>query len=366
MRKFWSIKLFRLFGIQLELHLTFLLLLIWVAYEGWMEAGVIGGLWSTSAIILIFSCVVLHELGHCLVARAYRIPIYRILLLPIGGMAQFGNIPRHPVKELLITLAGPSVNFAIGALLYFGMGQPALWFAFDIHYDWNGLIKLLLVFNFLMGLFNLLPVFPMDGGRILRALLALRLSYLASTRLAVIVAKPLALAGIIVALFYLNNWITAALFAFIFIGGELEYSLVKRREAFRGVKVFDIVEKDFVALDVNSTVGEALDLTRERPAKCILLIQDERVRGIIDADTLSKLATRGYHDEILLPKARKRFTVLQAEWPLELFADSLLRNEQLIYPVCIQHRVIGILDSTRMNDYLDWKFHPGTFRKKSR
>ncbi len=234
MRKSWSIRLFRIFGIQLELHFTFLILLAWVAWDGWRKAGILGGSWSLTLVCILFVCVVLHELGHCLVALHYRIPIHRILLLPIGGMAQFGKIPRNPIKELLITIAGPAVNFAIVALLYSFMGWPETTFLFGSHYDLYGLLVFVLLFNLIMGTFNLLPIFPMDGGRILRALLAMKFSYLKSTRMAVWVAKPLAIAGMVLALTSLDSILTAILFAFIFIGGELEYSLVRRQETLCG------------------------------------------------------------------------------------------------------------------------------------
>ena len=109
----WSINLFRVFGIRLAVHFSFLLLLAYVAWAGWMEAGWAGVAWSVAFIVMLFTCVVLHELGHSLTARHFGIGVSRILLLPIGGMAEFDSIPRQPRRELLITLAGPAVNFAI-------------------------------------------------------------------------------------------------------------------------------------------------------------------------------------------------------------------------------------------------------------
>ena len=152
MGKYGSIKLFRLFGIQLELHFTFLLLVAWVAWASWRDGGgdLRRVLWSTTFVLLIFTCVVLHELGHCLMARRYKITIHRILLLPIGGMAQFGHIPRKPLSELLITAAGPLVNFLLAGVLFVFMGSPWVWIESDFHYGWIDLLFSLMIFNFII------------------------------------------------------------------------------------------------------------------------------------------------------------------------------------------------------------------------
>src|SRR5690349_17023584 len=118
----WSINLFRVFGIQLAVHATFLLLLVYWGYNGWMEGGALGMAWSVGLIILFFVCVTLHELGHSLTARRYGVVTPRILLLPIGGMAEMDHIPRKPSAEFLITLAGPAVNFVLAAVLF-----PVIW-----------------------------------------------------------------------------------------------------------------------------------------------------------------------------------------------------------------------------------------------
>ena len=222
----WSINLFRIRGIQLAVHASFFLLLAYAAYEGWQAGGYIQLLWSVGILLAFFACVVLHELGHSFTAMAFGIRVRRILLMPIGGMAEFESIPRQPSRELLITLAGPAVNFAIAAILWAVVG-----FAQD-DYPANavGFGQLLLHANLLMGFFNLLPVFPMDGGRILRALLAIRLPYLRATFWAATVGKVLAVVGAVVAALVFHNYLTAFLFIFIFAAGDAEYRAVQRRE----------------------------------------------------------------------------------------------------------------------------------------
>ncbi len=159
-------NLFRVRGIQLAAHFSFFLLLALNAYLGWEEAGRSGMIWQTAAIIAFFTCVVLHELGHSFTAMHYGIGVRRILLMPIGGMAEFDSIPRQPIRELWITLAGPAVNFVIAGALWLilppsdGGDLATMTFA-----DFGHLV---MTWNLLMGLFNLLPAFPMDGGSCVR------------------------------------------------------------------------------------------------------------------------------------------------------------------------------------------------------
>ncbi len=224
----WSINLFRVRGIQLALHFSFVLLLAYVAWEGYEGGGINSMLLSSAALLIFFTCVVLHEFGHSFTAMHYGVGVRRILLMPIGGMAEFDSIPREPRKELLITLAGPAVNFAIAGVLMLFVGLPHPLFPIW-GYDDGNLVDLVLRWNLIMGSFNLLPVFPMDGGRILRALLAMRLPYLRATQVASRIGKVLAVAGIIIC-FYIGHNLTAALFAFIFFAGDNEYRSLLRRE----------------------------------------------------------------------------------------------------------------------------------------
>ena len=228
--------MFRVFGIRLALHFTFPLLLAYACWEGWREGGWAGGLWSGIAILLLFTCVVLHELGHSLTARRFGIGVARILLLPIGGMAEFDSIPRQPRRELLITLAGPAVNFALVLLLLPWLPVSHLVANGEVPLTpasigfWPWFFNLIFWVNLVMGCFNLVPVFPMDGGRILRALLALRWSYLKATYWASLTGKCLAIVGAALVGLVGHNLLGVLLFGFIFVAGDLEYRAVKRRE----------------------------------------------------------------------------------------------------------------------------------------
>ena len=226
----WSINLFRVGGIQLSVHVSFLLLLTYYGYDGWQTGAGAGLCWSVGLVVLFFICVILHELGHSLTAMRYGVKVPRILLLPIGGMAEFDRMPRKPSQELLITIAGPAVNFVLAAILLPFTWQAVFGPEEVSGYTGENLLAQLFVANVIMGTFNLLPVFPMDGGRIFRALLATKLPYLRATYWAVLVGKILALAFALLAAFYFQRPLSYALFLFIYWAGDAEYRQTLRHE----------------------------------------------------------------------------------------------------------------------------------------
>jgi Zn-dependent protease len=225
----WSINLFRVRGIRISLHFTFLLLLAFYCYEGWTSAGLSGMGWSASEFLLIFTSVVLHELGHSFMAMHFGVGVKGILLMPIGGMAQFDSIPKKPIQELLITAAGPAVNFAIVGALWFLVDFPEGWDRGSGALTLADLARFLIRANLILGLFNLYPAFPMDGGRMVRAFLALKLPYLRATYWAVMLARVLTVVGIAASLYW-ESYMLTALFVFILMAGNAEYRMLKRQE----------------------------------------------------------------------------------------------------------------------------------------
>lgn len=223
-------NLFRIAGIQLAVHVTFLALLAYIAWEGWLLAGWEGVGWSIVYLFAIFTCITLHELGHAMMARSYGVHVPRILLMPIGGLAEFDSIPRRPRSELAIALAGPAVNFGVVVLLLILVPWPSPWWVAGLPNNLVEFAQDMVRFNLFMGLFNLIPVFPMDGGRVLRASLAMRLRYLQATTIAATIGKILASVLALYMIWPPSHYLGAALFVFIFVAGELELRAVRRRE----------------------------------------------------------------------------------------------------------------------------------------
>lgn len=226
----WSIHLFRIRGIPLSVHITFLLLLGYAGWEGWIAQGLPGAVWGLLTLISFFAVVVLHELGHAFMAMHYRIRVRRILLMPIGGMAELEAIPREPGRELMITAAGPAVNFALAVLLWFSVDFPRGWLTGLTPANVTELLRVLFLGNIAMLFLNLLPVFPMDGGRILRAGLAYWLPYVQATGWAARVGQILSVLGALAMIFWFNDYLGAALFLFIFYVGDREYRFVKQQD----------------------------------------------------------------------------------------------------------------------------------------
>lgn len=352
----WSIALFRVFGIRLEVHATFVLLL---AYAGWLGAsngGATGVATSVSTVILMFGVVVLHELGHALAASRYGIHASRILLLPIGGMAEFDSIPRQPRREILIALAGPTVNFLLAGLIALAFGWSNSPSAASTPTSWAEVPDSLLAVNLIMGTFNLLPAFPMDGGRVLRALIGLRLDYLAATRWAARIGQAISLTIAVVVVSYElaagdnSLWLLAALFLFIAYGAETEYRFVRNREFYAGLIVANVTRGDYLAFPPETSIGAAFETLRRTISQDLLLIGATGPVGIVPRTRLAAALRNGRDFEPLSQHAEHEFTVLQAEWPLGPVVADLARGKQHLFPVYSFDRLIGVLDTGRIDE----------------
>lgn len=348
----WSIALFPVFGIRLEAHLSFVLLLAYAASVGWMDGGGLTTMaWSVSFVLLLFTVVVLHELGHCLMARRYGIRTNRILLLPIGGMAEFDTIPREPRRELAIAVAGPAVNYALIAVLLLVFGWPAPLGEVDVPTAWAEIPRLLLYVNIVMGVFNLLPAFPMDGGRMLRAVLAMRLDYLAATRWAARIGQVVALAGVAyAALDYHNRWLLGLLFLFIAYGAETEYRFVRNREFYGGLIVANVTRSDFLGFPPEATVATAFEALRRNVPQDLLLLCPSGPVGIVPRARLAAALRAGREHDPLASHAEHDFAVLQAEWPLAPVARDLRKDQQRLFPVYSLGQLIGVCDAGRLDE----------------
>ncbi len=199
----WSWKIGTLAGIETRIHVTFLLLLAWVGAAHWIAGRSMDAALNGMAFILaVFGCVLLHELGHSLAARRYGIPTRDITLLPIGGVARLERMPEKPAQELWVALAGPAVNVAIAAVLFAWLSITHSWAPLgQMHVASGPFVERLLVTNVWLVLFNLIPAFPMDGGRVLRALLASRMEYVRATQIAAGIGQGLAFVFGLIGLF---------------------------------------------------------------------------------------------------------------------------------------------------------------------
>ncbi len=250
----WSIPVIRIAGIQLRIHITFVLLIAWVA---------LGSAGAVIFVLLLFLCVVLHEFGHALAAKGYGINTPDITLLPIGGVARLERIPEEPKQELVIAAAGPAVT-AIIALCLFAVIAARSGTQITTSLRTNDLLVNIFKINVYLLLFNLIPAFPMDGGRVLRALLATRMSYARATQVAATVGQGFAFFFGIVGLFgipgvfHANPFLIFIAF-FVYIGASQEAALAQMRDVSRRFPVSSAMVREFRTLPAAATLQEAVD-----------------------------------------------------------------------------------------------------------
>ncbi len=269
-----SLTIFKLFGIDVKVHWSFLLILVYgaVAFSGSRAGVAVGALYGVVLMLLIFFCVTLHELGHSVVAQNFKIKVNSIMLLPIGGVATMERMPDEPWHEFLIAIAGPAVNFLLALILLpvtllavgadiRSAGAPDLWTYLRTLQEpgVTSLLTNLLSANILLALFNLLPAFPMDGGRILRALLALAMPYVKATRMAVMVGRIMAVLLAIWGVASFNVVLMLIAF-FVYVGGGAELDAIESRIVLKNIPARRALTATAASLYTSERISRAVDL----------------------------------------------------------------------------------------------------------
>src|SRR5689334_24475590 len=255
----WSWKIGTVAGIGLNVHATFFLLVAWVGITYWIQAGSAAALEGVAFILALFACVVLHELGHALTARRFGIRTRDITLLPIGGVSRLERIPDDPRQEVWVSLAGPAVNVAIAAALYaWLLLSQTLRPLSALTMAGGPFLERLLLVNVSLAVFNLLPAFPMDGGRVLRALLAMRMDYVRATQVSAHVGQAMALVFGLLGLF--TNPFLVFIAFFVWIGAAQEASVVQMRTAMSGIPVSRAMLTDFHSVAPDDPAKRVLEL----------------------------------------------------------------------------------------------------------
>jgi Zn-dependent protease/CBS domain-containing protein len=290
----WSFKLFDVAGTAVRIHATFFLLLAWIAAIYWVQGGPAAAINGVIFITILFVCVVLHEFGHILAARHYGIRTPDVTLLPIGGVASMERMPEKPSQEIVVALAGPAVNLVIAAVLMlvlqarFDLSQLA-----QLEQAQSTLLGRIAAANVALFAFNLIPAFPMDGGRVLRALLVVKLGYTTATRVAAWIGQGLALVFAYWGLFGNPLLILIAVFIFFAASGEAGY--VQAREYTRGYLASHAMITSFQSLNPLSTVDDAAALLLRTTQQELPVLDGSGVlRGVVTRDNLiAALKERG-------------------------------------------------------------------------
>ena len=349
----WSIPLGRVLGTEIRLHLTFLLLLAWIGLAHGLRGGMAEAIQGVAFIILIFACVLLHEFGHVLAARRYGIATPDITLLPIGGVARLDRIPEKPAEELVVALAGPAVNVAIAALLLLPLGGvPDVAAMAGLEDPSQSLLARLFWVNVTLVVFNLIPAFPMDGGRVLRALLGMRLGNRRATHIAASIGQALAFGiGLLGLLAGAPLLVFVALF--VWLGAGAESQAVQMRELSRGMMAADAMVTRFETLHSTARIADAVELLlRTTQTEFPVLDGSGRLRGILTRSDMIRALQDTGPEGAVLDAMRRDVAMVPHRAPLE---DALRTMQDTAGPVGVTDgagRLVGLLTHENLGEML--------------
>lgn len=322
----WSISLGRVKGTAIRVHWTFLLFLIWLGSTAYFQSGANAAAGAVSFILLLFLCVTLHEFGHILAARHFGVRTPEILLLPIGGVSKLERIPERPKEELIMAAAGPAVTLVIAALLLLVLGglPPAESTFKDT--SPRGVLAQLAVANITLFVFNLLPAFPLDGGRILRAVLAHFHGHLRGTQLAAVTGRVAAVMLGIIAL-SMGHIILLLIAMFIFVAAGTEAGMEEIRGVMARVPARDVMITDFRRLPSTAVVAIAAEeLIRTNQTEFPIVDSSGALVGLLDRDCIVKALAEGGGNTPVTAAMRTGIPIVteshRLDDGLELFQDG--------------------------------------------
>jgi Zn-dependent protease/predicted transcriptional regulator len=350
----WSWRIGRIVGIDVYAHFTFLLLLGWVAASHYLaHDDVAEGIRGLVFILALFGIVVLHELGHALAARRYGIHTRDITLLPIGGVARLERMPEDPKQELVVALAGPAVNVVLAASIYFGLSlgsgstpDP------DVLRVGGSFLDQLFWVNVSLALFNLLPAFPMDGGRVLRALLAMRLDYTRATQVAASIGQAMALLFAFLGLFSFSNPFLLFIALFVWLGAAQEASMVQMRAALDGIPVMRAMITDFHTLHPDDSLARAVEYVIAGFQQDFPVIENGRLKGVLTRNDLTTALSRHGLDAQVGDVMQQNFVTTD---PREMLQTSFARLQNCgchTLPVMQGDRLVGMVTADNLAEVL--------------
>jgi Zn-dependent protease len=347
----WSWRIATFAGIDVFIHATFLLIIGWVGLTYWQQTGTLAGVLEGILFILVlFSFVVMHEFGHALTARRYGIKTRDITLYPIGGVARLERMPDKPIQELWVALAGPAVNLVLAVLLFgWLLISNTLAPLSGINMTSGSFVERLMLVNVSLVLFNMIPAFPMDGGRVLRALLGLRMEYTKATQIAASIGQALALLLGFAGLFFSPQLLFIAFF--VWIGAAQEASMVQMKSALGGISVRSAMITDFETLAPNDPLSHPVELILSGSQTDFPVMDGETVVGVVNrSDLLAALSKRNATtvEQIM----RRDIQLADANEMLEPAFARLQTCGCHTMPVLYGGKLVGLLTSENIGEFL--------------
>lgn len=347
----WSLRVARVSGIDIKVHASFLLVVIYFAAMFGEPHGPKGAAFGTLLVTLLFTCVVLHELGHSLVAQQVGVQVREIVLLPIGGLARLEREPSRPLHELLIAVAGPLVNvviaFVLASVTLATLGPETL---LDGRFfesmsgppSARGLLAALLWTNVGLAVFNMIPALPMDGGRVFRAILAMLMTRSRATRVAATVGQLLAAGIAALGIFTSSVWL-AIIGAFVFLGAGQERAMAAAHDALSGLTAGDACDPQAQSFAPGEELGSVIDTMLRSPQTDYAVMHGETLVGIVSRDELlERIADLGL-GAFVSGIMRREIPVLDASMPLEKVRAHLAGVRGHVAAVFGPHGFLGLL-----------------------
>jgi Zn-dependent protease/CBS domain-containing protein len=348
----WSLVLGSIGGTAIRIHVTFLLFLVWLGAIYYREGGASAAWQGTALIVLIFLCVLLHELGHVFAARRYGIKTRDVTLWPFGGIASMEQMPEKPGHELIVALAGPAVNVVIAAGLLLWLGprlNPET--LTEIENPAVSLAAKLAGANIMLVLFNLIPAFPMDGGRVLRALLAMWMGNARATELAAAIGQGFAVLFAVLGIFH--NPMLIIIAVFIFLAASAETAQAQLRAVAQGTLVSDAMITKFQALGTSATVNDAADaLIRTTQTEFPIVDGAGRLRGVLTRDAMIKALKERGPDTPVLEVMQADIPTVPARSKLETALRSLMAKRPVIGVTDAENRLVGLLTLENLGEMM--------------
>jgi len=350
----WSWRIARFAGIDVYLHWTFLLLLGWIGLMHYNSGGAGQAVLGVGMILAIFACVVLHEFGHALTARRFGVQTRDITLLPIGGVARLERIPEKPHQEFWIAVAGPAVNVVIAAVLFvLVLLLTDLSRIFPKALVGGSLLLTLLWVNVLLVAFNLLPAFPMDGGRVLRSLLAMRMDYVRATEIAARTGQFVAiLFG--VAGFFMQpvNPFLIFIALFVYLGAEAEAGVAQMKAGTRGVTVRDAMMTYFRSLPAPMTLDEAAEQLLAGSQQDFPVLEEDRLLGMLMREDLVRGLGEGGGKQPVTEFMTSDYCVADEREMLDAVLERLREHACSSAPVLRDGKLVGLLSMHNIGELI--------------
>jgi Zn-dependent protease/predicted transcriptional regulator len=348
-------KLGTIAGISIFIHWSFVLLIAFIVFINYRNGqNSIQIAWSVLFILCIFITVLLHELGHALTAKGYNIKTKDITLLPIGGIARLERIPEDPSEELVVAIAGPIVNFVLAFITHFFITIPQN--SEELLAQLSGGINAqnfflnFYIVNLTLAVFNLIPAFPMDGGRVLRALLAFRLDRNTATKIAARIGQSIAVGFIFIGFF--SNPFLILIGLIVIFSAQVETESVGFKNLLKGYTVRDVVMKEYQTIEADEKIKKAIAFILESEHRKFLVTQNERLVGTLNKNQIIKALSEKGEEEYIYNVMDKNLDYIDINTQLEKVIERVYEKKASVLIVTENEQLAGILDADNLSEFI--------------